>query len=1596
MADANGLPEGAVVEDQTPAQQPAQQANGLPEGAVIGPALQPSGKEQQTAPKAAMPEGAVIGPTIKTKAPVVAPKAAPAGPTDTQQHDQKIVNGIKGYAGGLANSVGLPESTEEYKQQTQGSSDLTPTNVLRMLGGPAESAIESGYGLGKKYLTNMLGVGKQAYEAGQNIGAGQPILRNLAKPASALAEATVGAVPFIGEPTVQAGHDIAQGQYAHAAGEMTGVLGQVLLPELQERFAKDPIIKFHDEKVAEAQKALDIAKKPAEPYVHSAAQGIQPPAEMQKPITKAQEKLDEAVAHRDLAKEAIAKQMSEARTNKTAPVAPAAPEVPAEKVEAAPQLNKLGAAKPAPAIPQMNVKTPGQVQPETFPQTPTERPRTPLGRMELAGGQGTVGTPRMLTEGTPEGPKIPEGGLPKIKPAQEVLPPVKAAKPERGNVKALTVDEKGNVIDKEDTPEGRMGRLLKEAMTPGEKAAKTPVVEQPAEKAPEVKAEAPAEKRAEDRRQEAVPVEDERRQGERRVLQGINEKAFQESAFGTGGEKRVDTDAYAKATEQARKELGPDASKEAVIARRNELVVPEAKGATEDVGAKAREANPEPTREETKLPNEEKTGYAAKKEEIVPAGEEGREGAKSAAEYHPAVQEQVFHLSNDNLDKLATAHGIDPKAPEYSRAKEMRNEGRHQTGRQKLAEDITAQMGDDEKINIGRNAENLEHNAAMANKTKAERAESLFPRLRGAVDEFGNPKASGGSQGADEEKATGYSLKADKRYPATTVGGAETVETAKSDNEHFANAKKELGDKASISDIAKRAQEMKDTTAQLAAHDKNGGSTFSSKGKDLNGTNNYSVGSYPDRTEQVDKLTPERLDEFKKKNADVLSKDDHAVGTWKDPDTGKAVLDVAKTYIDRDKAIAAGKAANQKAIYHLGGEGEIQTGGTGEVNAKGSPIDEFGNPTVSGGAPEKKLPTGDQLIKKYGESSGDPKDLTFILKDGRGVANTGMEHDHMLGGRTDEKVPPRERFIADGNIRVRPRQGVGGREVALSIPEQGVNQDQLKYIQKMSPQLKSGAVMIEVGKPGGGYKVIPYGEASSENIEKSIREIAPILNDKGSPIDEHGNPTVSGGSQGAGVGKAKEAITPEELKKNLPDLAQQHLTEAEKESVTTTGTGLPRTAGTQKFIHNMEDIPSVQEYTDIAKQGEGARKWYSRSTAAFDAMHEEAPDYFKDGDKEKFLGVLAGSSPQQAVASNLRETLGLWKNWVDAGRPELTLDKWKKFGDVADEAWKEDGSPRVRGLAKGASMHWDYAPKGPEWKNENMLLTSLTLPETKVPNIIKALNGEQMWPDLQKNKQFKAPSFAENLKKWINGESTGTKNVTNDSWMGLFGGIDKSALSRPENYHPLSVATRAAAEALGWEPEEAQAAIWSFTQALTEKGTEDPEVVRHYSEDFKDLLANDLDARNLLKDLGVNLDQLDTKLEAIGEKPQVSGGSTPTTANSVGKLRSRIEKARGKGAIPEPKTIQGSLFRENPAFEQRANPGAGHTRVGPTELEQIQADEKAKADKLAAEKTLNEATPLRRLGSKDTAYKDKDTLFDPEEFENEEPVKKKSPLGRIR
>jgi hypothetical protein len=1481
-----------------------------PQSGAVAPPPLPAG--YQRAGQVSTPPPLPAGYQRAIKAPHVAPTTpksvtAPA----LQQKDENtlysVVDAAKRYGSGLVNSLGLPESGAEYKAAAEEASKLNPTNVAEAVGGPVVSIGKQLWATGKGIVKGIQSTGKEAYEAGQNIAEGQPVLPNLAKPASEALNTAVGAVPFIGAPTVQAGKDITAKNYAHAAGELTGVIGQVVAPDLLEKTHPEQTAKFHDTKVVEAQKELNVANDKAEPYRDSATHGVLPPKEIQSAIGKAQAKLDEATFHRDAHREAMEKRAG-TPTSKPAPT----PEVSTEEITAKPELGKLGEKKSL--YPQLGEpQTPPTVSPAhsttTVPQVPTEAPKPSYGRIALPNEQGTMGAPKQLTEGTPEGPQVPKGGLPKINLPEEKTTFAVAPKPvvDETALRALKANGKGGV---EEDIGKKIHGLLKESL----KTDKGTNQNFPSAKVEE----APAEKRGGERRVTEEPhAGEERRQSERRVLQGINERTFQEGAFGKGEAKGIDTDAYAAATEQARKELGPDASKKAVIARRNELVAPGAKGAAGDIGAQSREANPEPTRAETKpvLPKEEPTQYAAKKEEVVPAGSEGREPVKSAAEYHPAVKQKVSELSDANLRQLAKAHGLNPDEYDFN----ARDERRHRTERDQLTEDIAQQMGEDEKINLGRAAEATEkqglfQGADTSAKGRAARAEKMFPRLRGVVDEAGNPKISGGSQAVDEEeKTTGFSQKADKRYPATsTVGGVETVATAKSDNEHFANAKKELGPNASISDVAKRAQELKDAangkkethkTTGFQPVDKeeyfkavkaNPHAVSLTPPEDMPNNKAYTNGNGvyysidPKGDIQALVNNSPSVGAITSAMRDAISKGGKTLDAW-DVSLPKfyAKLGFENTeHVPYDEETYGPPSdALQDVWKKQGWKGEqpypgvqhmkvtdaaLEKYGPKEqaVNAKGSPIDEFGNPTVSGGAPEKKLPTGDELIKKYGESNGDPKGTVFILNDGRSVANTGLDHDVMLGGKATDKAPPRERFIAEGNIRVRPHQGASGREVSFSIPESGVNAKQLSAIQKMSPQLRSGGVLIEVGKPGGKYEVIPHGEATNERIEQSIRKISSVINDKGSPTDQYGNPTVSGGSPAAGTAPAK-----------LPKLAEEHLTDEEKAGILKT----PRT--TEKFVEKMSSLPKVKEFVDAAVGGQGARKWYQRSRSAIEAITKEAPEYFAEPeDLDKFTGLLASSSPRQSVAMNIREALNAWKEYVDADRPE------------------------------GKDL-------------EKLLRDNFTNKGGKVPNAMKAMEGKPMWPDLTKNQFFKVPSFRDNLLGTLH-------RVTNDGWMALFSGLDPRELGDPDSYHPISVLTREAAKQLNWEPAEAQAAIWSFVKTFKERGGEtSPEQIRHLSEDMADIVRYDPETRSLLSQLKVNLDQLDRRIESnTGEKPEVTRRPSSSSENSARKLSARIKDARGEAPTPK----DSGLFDLKPEHDEATrfepsefrNEGAGLEKLG--------------------------------------------------------------------
>ena len=74
-------------------------------------------------------------------------------------------------------------------------------------------------------------------------------------------------------------------------------------------------------------------------------------------------------------------------------------------------------------------------------------------------------------------------------------------------------------------------------------------------------------------------------------------------------------------------------------------------------------------------------------------------------------------------------------------------------------------------------------------------------------------------------------------------------------------------------------------------------------------------------------------------------------------------------------------------------------------------------------------------------------------------------------------------------------------------------------------------------------------------------------------------PSVGGGAS-AQAALAKEKGIPESVSKNMTPEEIKSATKTDKT--------------TEKFVDNLAKIPTVQEYIDIAQQGEGARRWYQR------------------------------------------------------------------------------------------------------------------------------------------------------------------------------------------------------------------------------------------------------------------------------------------------------------------------------------------------------------------------------------------------------------------
>ena len=212
--------------------------------------------------------------------------------------------------------------------------------------------------------------------------------------------------------------------------------------------------------------------------------------------------------------------------------------------------------------------------------------------------------------------------------------------------------------------------------------------------------------------------------------------------------------------------------------------------------------------------------------------------------------------------------------------------------------------------------------------------------------------------------------------------------------------------------------------------------------------------------------------------------------------------------------------------------------------------------------------------------------------------------------------------------------------------------------------------------------------------------------------------------------------------------------------------------GSQKNIEAAERLldvlPPAKEMTALGKMGGAKRGWYRASTQALvDVFGDDAP---------RFAALLAATSPQTSVESNLINSLNIWKNWTAAGRP---TSREKILDVMGDSVQGEKGRDSILGA----------------W--ENNTVTALS---TVDPSDIR-LSGA------------KVDSFMANL-------SDDVYRFTNDAWMANTLGVEQSLFQGggkgPPAYHVVSAYGRQVGNSIGLTPREMQETAWTAGMALLE------------------------------------------------------------------------------------------------------------------------------------------------------------------------------------
>jgi hypothetical protein len=221
-----------------------------------------------------------------------------------------------------------------------------------------------------------------------------------------------------------------------------------------------------------------------------------------------------------------------------------------------------------------------------------------------------------------------------------------------------------------------------------------------------------------------------------------------------------------------------------------------------------------------------------------------------------------------------------------------------------------------------------------------------------------------------------------------------------------------------------------------------------------------------------------------------------------------------------------------------------------------------------------------------------------------------------------------------------------------------------------------------------------------------------------------------------------------------------------------------------------ERMPKVDDVIGTILGGRTKQGWYENSRKAIELVF--------GSDADVFTGILAATSPQTSVESNLSNALNIYVNWVKAGRPR-------------------DEASIVTVMGRSVQGNKGDASVLNAWRNNT------------VAAIQEKMNGTLSGP--------KVDSFWANLRSrprvLVEGGGMDPRQAaTMDAWMSnIFGVVQRAFGSGPkkleagnpgmsEGYLAGTALLREAAAKLGISASEAQETAWSWGKALYEKADE--------------------------------------------------------------------------------------------------------------------------------------------------------------------------------